>query len=126
MLPIPETPFRGKIARTFEDSKEDWPRRAKAPANAPNVLIILLDDVGFGHLGSYGGLSETPNMDWLARNGLIYNRFNTTAICSASRAALLAGRNHHSIGLGSHALTAMGFPGYNAHVPESAGPCRRY
>jgi arylsulfatase A-like enzyme len=122
VLPIPETPFRGKIARTFEDSKEDWPRRVKAPANAPNVLIILLDDVGFGHLGSYGGLSETPNMDWLARNGLIYNRFNTTAICSASRAALLAGRNHHSIGLGSHALTAMGFPGYNAHVPESAGP----
>ena len=121
-LPIPDAPFKGKIGRTFEESKEDWPKRVKAPSGAPNILIILLDDIGYGHLGPYGGLSKTPNLDQLAQQGLIYTQFNTTAICSASRAALMAGRNHHSIGLGSHALTAMGFPGYNAHIPESAGP----
>jgi arylsulfatase len=112
--------FRGKIAKTYEESKEDWPTRATAPAGAPNVLIVLLDDTGFGHLGPYGGLVETPNIDKLAAEGLTYTRFNTTALCSPTRAALMAGRNHHSIGLGSHALSAMGFPGYNGFVPPQA------
>ena len=112
--------FKGKIAKKYEDSKEDWPVRPQALAGAPNVLVILLDDAGFGHLGAYGGLCETPNMDKLAGGGLTYTNFHTCALCSPSRAAIMAGRNHHSIGLGSHALTAMGFPGYNGVVPPQA------
>jgi len=112
--------FKGKIAKTYEESEEWWPEEERPPADAPNVLIILLDDTGYGHLGCFGGLSETPNMDRLADNGLLYNNFHTTALCSPSRAAILAGRNHHSIGLGSHAITAMGFPGYSGRVPLSA------
>ena len=110
--------FKGVIAKKYEDSKEDWPERVKAPAGAPNVLLILLDDVGFAQLGSYGGLIQTPNLDKIAANGLCYTDFHTTALCSPSRASLMAGRNHHSIGLGSHALTAMGFPGYNGMRSE--------
>lgn len=112
--------FKGKIAKSFAESKEDWPERPKAAAGAPNVMIILLDDVGFGQLGSFGGLIDTPNLDKLASNGLRYTNFHTTALCSPTRAALMAGRNHHSIGLGSHALTAMGFPGYNGMIPPTA------
>jgi arylsulfatase len=112
--------FDGRIAKKYEDSKEDWPTRPQAPSGAPNVLVILLDDTGFGQLGPYGGLSETPNIDKLAANGLTYTRFHTTALCSPSRAAIMAGRNHHSIGMGSHALSAMGFPGYNGFVPPEA------
>lgn len=112
--------FNGKMAKSFEESEEDWPERAKASDDAPNIMIILLDDVGFAQFGSNGGLINTPNLDKLANNGLNYTNFHTTALCSPSRAALMAGRNHHSIGLGSHALTAMGFPGYNGMIPESA------
>ncbi len=112
--------FEGVIAKTYAESKEDWPERVKAPAGAPNVLLILLDDCGFGQLGPYGGLIDTPNLNELASNGLVYSNFHTTALCSPTRAALMAGRNHHSIGLGSHALTAMGFPGYNGFVPPQA------
>lgn len=77
------------------------------------MFIILLDDVGFSQLAFFGGLIQTPNIDALAADGLRYNNFHTSALCSPSRAALMAGRNTHKIGLGSHALTAMGFPGYN-------------
>lgn len=112
--------FKGKIAKTYAESKEDWPERSKAPAGAPNVLLILLDDVGFAQLGSYGGLIETPNIDMIANDGLRYTNFHTTALCSPSRASIMAGRNHHSIGLGSHAATAMGFPGYNGMIPPQA------
>ena len=72
----------------------------------PGAIIFLLDDTGFAHLGSFGGLVETPNIDRLAENGLRYNNFHTTALCSPSRATIMAGRNHHRIGLGSHSLTA--------------------
>jgi arylsulfatase len=112
--------FNGKIAKTYQDSVEDWPEVQTFTGEEPNVLIILLDDVGYGHLGAYGGLTETPNIDALAEQGLLYNNFHTTALCSPSRAAILAGRNTHSIGLGSHALMAMGFPGYNGRVPMEA------
>lgn len=112
--------FDGVIAKRYQDSKPSWPKEERPPKDAPNVLIVLLDDTGFGHLGSFGGLSETPQMDRLADQGLLYNNFHTTALCSPSRASILAGRNHHSIGLGSHALTAMGFPGYSGRVPLSA------
>ena len=119
--------FGGVIAERYEDSKEWWPKAATPPEGAPNILILLLDDVGFAQLGqSFGGLIETPNIDKLAANGLRYNNFHTTALCSPSRATLMAGRNPHSIGLGSHALTAMGFPGYNAIVPDSAKSVANY
>ena len=117
--------FKGKIAKRYEDSVQDWPKRAQAPAGAPNVLVILLDDVGYGQLGCYGGLSKTPSMDGLAANGLRYTDFHTCALCSPSRAAIAAGRNHHSIGLGSHAATGMGFPGYNGVVPPQAAPAAK-
>ena len=118
--------FKGKIARSYEDSEEWWPQKARPPKGAPNVIIFLLDDTGFAQIGSFGGLIETPNIDKLAANGLRYNNFHTTALCSPSRATLMAGRNPHKIGLGSHALTAMGFPGYNAIIPPSAKSVANY
>ena len=118
--------FKGKIARSYEDSQEWWPPEVTPPKGAPNVIIFLLDDVGFAQVGSFGGLIETPNIDRLADSGLRFNNFHTTALCSPSRASLMAGRNPHSIGLGSHALTAMGFPGYNAIMPESAKSVANY
>jgi arylsulfatase len=118
--------FKGKIAKSYEESEEWWPEKKRPPADAPNVIIFLLDDVGFAQVESFGGLIETPNIDALADNGLRYNNFHTTALCSPSRATLMAGRNPHKIGLGSHALTAMGFPGYNAIVPPSAKSVANY
>jgi len=118
--------FKGKIAREYENSEEWWAPEVRPPEGAPNVIIFLLDDVGFAQVGSFGGLIETPNIDRLAEGGLRYNNFHTTALCSPSRATLMAGRNPHSIGLGSHALTAMGFPGYNAIMPESAKSVANY
>jgi len=120
------TEFKGKIAKTYEESEEWWPEKKRPPKGAPNVIIFLLDDVGFAQVESFGGLIETPNIDKLAENGLRYNNFHTTALCSPSRASLMAGRNPHMIGLGSHALTAMGFPGYNAIVPASAKSVANY
>ena len=85
--------FGGKIARSYEDSVEWWPEDVRPHPDAPNVLILLLDDVGFAQLaGSFGGLIETPNIDRLAANGLRFNNFHTTALCSPSRASLMAGR----------------------------------
>jgi len=113
--------FKGKIAKDYKHSKEWWPQTVPtSPPGAPNILIILLDDVGFAQVGSFGGPIHTPNMDKLAHKGLRYINFHTAALCSPSRASIMAGRNPHSIGLGSHSLTAMGFPGYNAIVPDSA------
>jgi len=100
--------FKGKIAREYENSKEWWAPEVRPPEGAPNVIIFLLDDVGFAQVGSFGGLIETPNIDKLADNGLRFNNFHTTALCSPSRASLMAGRNPHSIGLGSHATTCRG------------------
>jgi arylsulfatase A-like enzyme len=118
--------FEGVIAESYADSEEWWADYKEPKEDAPNVIIFLLDDVGFAQIGSFGGLINTPNIDNLASNGLRYNNFHTTALCSPSRATLMAGRNPHSIGLGSHALTAMGFPGYNAIMPESAKSVANY
>ena len=118
--------FGGVIAESYDESEEWWPDYVEPNDDAPNVIIFLLDDVGFAQIGSFGSLIETPNIDNLAANGLRYNNFHTTALCSPSRATLMAGRNPHSIGLGSHALTAMGFPGYNAVMPESAKSVANY
>ncbi len=118
--------FGGVIAESYGDSQEWWAAEERPNEDAPNVIIFLLDDVGFAQVGSFGALINTPNIDALAENGLRYNNFHTTALCSPSRASLMAGRNPHSIGLGSHALTAMGFPGYNAIMPESAKSVANY
>ena len=120
--------FQGTIARSYEESTEWWAEPITPHVDAPNVLILLLDDVGFAQLGqnSFGGLIETPTIDRLAANGLRFNNFHTTALCSPSRASLMTGRNPHSIGLGSHSLTAMGFPGYNAMVPDSCKTVANY
>ncbi len=118
--------FGGVIAKSYEDSEEWWADYKEPNEDAPNVIIFLLDDTGFAHIGSFGGLIETPNIDQLAANGVRFNNFHTTALCSPTRASLMAGRNPHSIGLGSHALTAMGFPGYNAVMPESAKSVANY
>jgi len=118
--------FGGVVAESYEDSKEWWPDYKEPKADAPNVIIFLLDDVGFAQVGSFGALIETPNIDALANNGLRFNNFHTTALCSPSRASLMAGRNPHSIGLGGRALTAMGCPGYNAVMPESAKSVANY
>ena len=92
----------------------------KAPDGAPNVLMVVLDDVGFAQLGCFGSTIRTPNMDRLASSGLRYNRFHVTSICSSTRAALLSGRNHHAVGIGMTMETPLGFPGYTGRLPASA------
>jgi arylsulfatase len=120
-LPLPEPPFKGKIGRTTRDSTPDFPKGIEAPKGAPNVLLIMTDDVGFGASSTFGGPINTPNFQRLADTGLRYNTFHTTALCSPSRASLITGRNHHSVASGVITEMATGFPGYNSLVPKSAG-----
>lgn len=118
-LPIPLSPFEGKIGKTYQESESDWQEPPSAPDGAPNVVVILLDDVGFGQTSTFGGLIPTPNLDKLASEGLKYNRFHTTAICGPSRAALLTGRNHHECGNGFLMEWATGFPSYSTMLPKN-------
>ena len=115
------TPFTGKIGRTVSTSEAAWPSAPRARPGAPNVLVFLLDDVGFAQLGCYGSDIHTPNIDRLAAGGLRYRDFHTTAICSPTRASLLTGRNPHSNGVGIIQEMATGFPGYNGSVPKENG-----
>src|SRR5262245_55065985 len=96
VLPQPEPPFKGQIGRTVKDSTPDFPKGVEAPQGAPNILLILTDDVGFGASSPFGGPIQTPNFQRLADSGLRYNMFHTTALCSPTRAALITGRNHHT------------------------------
>ncbi|MGO8842067.1 MAG: arylsulfatase [Methyloceanibacter sp.] len=121
VLPRPEPPFKGHIGPTIQDSTLDFPQQVKAPQGAPNILLILTDDVGFGASSTFGGPIPTPSMDRLAREGLRYTQFHTTALCSPTRAALLTGRNHHSNATGVIIELATGFPGYNSLMPKSNG-----
>lgn len=118
-LPYGMSEFEGTIGKTYKDSKEAWPKLPTPGPGAPNVIVILLDDVGFGQTSTFGGLIPTPNLDKLASEGLKYNRFHTTAICGPSRAALLTGRNHHDTGNGFLMEWATGFPNYNTMIPLS-------
>lgn len=118
-LPQPDPEFLGTVQQTFADSKPDFPKPISAPDGAPNVLIILLDDVGFGMSSTFGGPVPTPHTQKLADNGLSYTRFHTTALCSPTRAALLAGRNHHSVGTGVIIEMGTGYPGYTGIIPRS-------
>jgi arylsulfatase A-like enzyme len=118
-LPQPDPAFKGKVGETYKDSTPSYPQPVKAPNGSPNVLLILLDDVGFGMSGTFGGPVPTPNLDKLANNGLKYTRFHTTALCSPTRAALLTGRNHHSAGTGVIIEAGTGYPGYTGIIPRS-------
>lgn len=122
VLPPPAPEFAGKIGQTYKDSTPDWTPALplQAPDGAPNILLIVLDDVGYGQLGSYGGPIETPNLDRLAEQGLRYTNFHTTALCSPTRGALLTGRNHHAIGLAAITEAATGYPGNFGSIPKSA------
>jgi len=115
------TPFTGEIGRTAGASTAAWPQSARARDGAPNVVFILLDDVGFAQLGPFGADIRTPTFDRLAAGGLRYRDFHTTAICSPTRSCLLTGRNHHSNGVGIIQEMATGFPGYNGSVPPENG-----
>jgi len=121
ILPRPPQPFKGKIARTAAESKTDFPKPFAAPTGAPNVLLIMTDDVGFGADSTFGGAIPTPTFDKLAKAALRYNTFHTTALCSPTRAALLTGRNHHTNATGVIMEFGTGFPGYNSLMPKSSG-----
>jgi arylsulfatase A-like enzyme len=111
--------FRGTVGRYHWESEAWWPPDPRPPAGAPNVLLVVLDDVGFAQLGCYGSDIATPTLDRLAAGGLRYSSFHTTALCSPTRACVLTGRNHHAVGMGRIVDLAMGFPGYDARIPRS-------
>jgi len=116
-------PYQGVVGRTLAESKEWWPEPVKAPAGAPNIVWILIDDVGYGASATFGGLIDTPTFDALANNGLRYTNFHTCAICAPTRSALLTGRNSasvHESGF-SHISASAGFPGWDGRVPSTAG-----
>ncbi|MGA3347167.1 MAG: arylsulfatase [Terracidiphilus sp.] len=116
-------PYQGVVGRTLAESKEWWPEPVHAPKGAPNVVWILIDDVGYGAAGTFGGLIDTPTFDALANNGLRYTNFHTCAICAPTRSALLTGRNSasvHESGF-SHISASAGFPGWDGRVPATAG-----
>ena len=111
--------FQGTIGRYHWESQPWWPPEPAPPPGAPNVLLVVLDDVGFAQLGCFGSDIETPHLDALAAAGLRYANFHTTALCSPTRACVLTGQNHHAAGMGRIVDLAMGFPGYDARIPRS-------
>lgn len=120
-MSVVEPGFQGKIGLSWRDSTPWWPREHQAPQGAPNVLMIVLDDVGFAQLGCFGSDIDTPHMDSLAAEGLRYNNFHTTALCSPTRACLLTGRNHHTVGMATIAEFTNGFPNSRGFVTKKAG-----
>ena len=117
-LPAQPQPFGGKIERNAAQSTPFWPARIVPPKGAPNVLLIMTDDSGFGVPSTFGGVIPTPALDRIAKNGLRYTNFNSTALCSPTRAALITGRNHHSVGFGVIAEQATGYPGYDSIITK--------
>jgi len=117
-LPNPPAPFGGVINLDALSSTPFWPPTVVPPKAAPNVLLILTDDVGFGAPSTFGGLIPTPALDRVAKAGLRYTQFHTTALCSPTRAALITGRNHHSVGFGVITEISTGYPGYNSVIPK--------
>jgi arylsulfatase len=123
-LPIPDTVREPSTILDAKDPAATFPpiEALRPPEGAPNVLIVLIDDVGFGASGTFGGPIRTPNADRLAANGLKFNRFHTTALCSPTRQALLTGRNHHTVGMGGITEIATSAPGYNSIRPNTCAP----
>ncbi|MFN8128303.1 MAG: arylsulfatase [Candidatus Nanopelagicales bacterium] len=121
VLPVPDRKFGGTVGRTLDDSVPDWSfiPGVQAPENAPNVLVVLIDDAGYGSIDSFGGPVRTPNFTRVQNLGLTYNSFHVTAVCSPTRAALLTGRNQHRVGFGSIAEYPGPFPGYSAAKPKT-------
>jgi arylsulfatase A-like enzyme len=117
----PGAAFPGVIGRTADESSPAWPRPLRAEAGAPNVLVIVLDDTGFGQLGCYGSPIATPNLDALAAEGLLYTNMHTTALCSPSRSCIITGRNHHANATAAINELATGYPGYNGSIPFENG-----
>ena len=113
VLPTPTPPFKGFIQPNLIDSQPGWPPTIMPPEGAPNVLLVLIDDAGFGSNSAFGGVVPTPTLDKLAQRGLRYTQMHNTALCSPTRAALLTGRNHHRAGFGTVAEAASGYPGYD-------------
>ena len=127
ILPIPDRPRSGLITYDAKDPETKFPpiQQLRPPKGAPNVLIVLIDDAGFGSSSAFGGPCQTPNAETLAAGGLKFNRFHTTALCSPTRQALLTGRNHHSAGMGCITEIASGAPGYNSMLPNTMSPLAR-
>jgi arylsulfatase A-like enzyme len=115
-IPAPPPPFGGVIKENATDSTPWWPPRVVPPKGAPNVLLIMTDDQGYGVPGTFGGVIPTPALDRIAKAGLRYIEFNSTALCSPTRAALITGRNHHSVGFGVITELSTGFPGYDSII----------
>jgi arylsulfatase len=115
-LPAPPPKFGGVIKESAKDSKPWWPPRVVPPKGAPNVLLIMTDDQGYGVNGTFGGVIPTPALDRIAAAGLRYTQFHSTALCSPTRAALITGRNHHSAGFGVISELSTGFPGYDSII----------
>jgi arylsulfatase A-like enzyme len=124
ILPVPDQGYAGTVLYDAKDPDAKFGpiRPIRPPEGAPNVLIVLLDDVGFGASSAFGGPCETPTFERLAGDGLRYTRFHTTALCSPTRAALISGRNHHTVGMGGITEMATSAPGYNAMRPNSCAP----
>ena len=117
----PDATFPGRIARTARESEPAWPARPTAPAGAPNIVLLVLDDVGFAQPAAFGGACDMPVLTGLASTGLRFTNFHVTPLCSPTRACLLSGRNHHTVGVGSLVEMALGYPGYHATTgPEHA------
>jgi len=127
VLPIPDAGRTGLITYDARDPDTKYPpiTQLRPPKGAPNVLVILIDDAGFGSSSAFGGPCQTPNAEALAAGGLKFNRFHTTALCSPTRQALLTGRNHHSVGMGGITEIATGAPGYNSILPNTCAPLAR-
>ena len=120
-IPAPELPFGGVIKEDATDSKTWWPPRIVPPKGAPNVLLIMTDDCGYGAPSTFGGVIPTPALDRIAKNGLRYTQFHSTSLCSPTRAALITGRNHHVAGFGVVGEAATGFPGYDSVIQKDCG-----
>src|SRR5271168_1490619 len=119
-LPPPPMKFGGVIAEDAKNSKAYWPARVVPPRGAPNVLLIMTDDQGYGVTSTFGGVVPTPAMDRIAEAGLRYTQFHSTALCSPSRAALITGRNHHSVGFGVITEMSTGYPGYDSVIDKNS------
>ena len=124
VLPIPDRQHVGVTTYDAKDPATSFPpiEQLRPPEGAPNVLVVLIDDAGFGSSSAFGGPCNTPNFERLAEKGLKYSRFHTTALCSPTRQALLTGRNHHAVGMGGITEIATSAPGYNSVRPKSAAP----
>jgi hypothetical protein len=117
-LPPPDPEFAGVIKENAMQSKPWWAPRVVPPKDAPNVLLIMTDDSGYAAPSTFGGVIPTPALDRIANSGLRYTQMHSTALCSPTRAALITGRNHHSVGFGVISEQSTGFPGYNSIIPK--------